>query len=222
MRLLVIEDEEKTAKYLIKGFYEHGFMADTAQDGESALYQLAHHHYDLILLDILLPKYDGWTVIKEIKSMRPFLPIIFLTACGDVEDKVKGLNLGADDYLIKPFSFCELLARVRSLLRRTTAKQANSLLCVEDLKIDIVKHKATRAGTKLDLTAKEFLLLIFLVQHQGEVLSRTLIAERVWDIHFDCDTNVIDVAIRRLRKKVDDPFDRKLIHTIRGIGYTIE
>lgn len=221
MRILIIEDENKTAAYLFKGLSEHGFFVDVAYDGEEGLFLATEQHYDLVILDVMLPKRDGWSVLQEIRRTHPDLRVLFLTARDDVEDKVKGLELGADDYLIKPFAFSELLARVRSLLRRKSTTTSENI-ALADLKIDLIKHKATRQNLRLDLTPKEFALLVLLTQHTGEVLSRTLIAERVWDINFESDTNVVDVAIRRLRQKIDDPFEKKLIHTIRGIGYVLE
>ncbi len=221
MRILIVEDENKTSAYLLKGLTECGFSAEVANDGEEGLFQATQYHYDLIILDVMLPKLDGWSIIKKIRSIKPDMRVLFLTAKDDVEDKVKGLELGADDYLIKPFAFSELLARIRSLLRRSTVQQSN-IITRADLTIDLLKHKATRQSTRLDLSPKEFALLSFLAKHPGEVLSRTLIAERVWDINFNSDTNVVDVAIRRLRQKVDDPFEVKLIHTIRGVGYVFE
>ncbi|MEO8400723.1 MAG: heavy metal response regulator transcription factor [Gammaproteobacteria bacterium] len=221
MRILIVDDEDKTAAYLANGLSENGFVVDTAPDGEEGLFLATNHHYDLIILDVMLPKLNGWAVIKEIRRTQKDVRILFLTARDDIEDRVKGLELGADDYLVKPFAFSELLARVRTLLRRGTAVEAN-IISIVDLEIDLLKHKATRGSSRLDLTPKEFALLTFLAQHTGEVISRTLISERVWNIHFDSDTNVVDVAIRRLRQKVDDPFETKLIHTVRGIGYVLE
>jgi len=221
MRILIVEDERKTAAYLQKGLSESGFVVDHASNGEEGLYLATHHQYDLVILDVMLPKLDGWTVIVEIRKQYPDMRVLFLTARDNVEDKVKGLELGADDYLVKPFAFSELLARVRTLLRRGTTQSSDSL-SISDLTIDIVKHKASRGTLRLNLTPKEFALLVLLAQRTGEVLSRTLIAELVWDINFDSDTNVVDVAIRRLRQKVDDPFDAKLIHSVRGMGYVLE
>ncbi|MBX3709173.1 MAG: heavy metal response regulator transcription factor [Gammaproteobacteria bacterium] len=221
MRILIVEDENKTAAYLKKGLSESGFIVDIATNGEDGLYLATHHHYDLIVLDVMLPKVSGWSIIVEIRRMYPDARVLFLTARDDVEDKVKGFELGADDYLVKPFAFSELLARIRSLLRRGTTQLSDNL-CISDLTIDILKHKATRNSQRLNLTPKEFALLVMLAQREGEVLSRTLIAESVWDINFDSDTNVVDVAIRRLRQKVDDPFEKKLIHTVRGMGYVFE
>lgn len=221
MRLLIVEDEDKTAAYLSKGLTENGFMVDVAHDGAEGVFYATHNHYDLIIVDVMLPKLTGWEVVKEIRQSHANVRILFLTARDSVEDKVKGLELGADDYLIKPFAFSELLARIRTLLRRGTAQPSDSIT-IADLVIDLLKHKAMRGAVRIDLTPKEFALLTFLAQHKGEVLSRTLIAERVWDINFDSDTNVIDVAVRRLRQKVDDDFEVKLIHTVRGIGYVFE
>ncbi len=221
MRILIVEDESKTAAYLNKGLSESGFLVDIASNGEDGLFLATNYHYDLIILDIMLPKIDGWTIIKDIRRLHPDARVLFLTARDGVEDKVKGLELGADDYLVKPFAFSELLARIRSLLRRGSTQSSDNLT-ISDLTIDIIKHKATRGSIRLNLTPKEFALLVMLAQRTGEVLSRTLIAESVWDINFDSDTNVVDVAIRRLRQKVDDPFEKKLIHTVRGMGYVLE
>lgn len=221
MRILIVEDECKTADYLAKGLRESGYVVDLARDGEDGLFLATQYHYDLIILDIMLPKMDGFTILIKLRHSNPNIRVLFLTARGDIEDKVKGLELGADDYLVKPFAFSELLARIRSSLRRGFLQSKDSL-CIADLKIDVMKHKAIRGSQRLDLSPKEFALLVLLVQRSGEVLSRTLIAECVWDINFDSDTNVVDVAIRRLRQKVDDPFDKKLIHTVRGMGYLLE
>ncbi|HSW70102.1 MAG TPA: heavy metal response regulator transcription factor [Gammaproteobacteria bacterium] len=221
MRILVVDDEDKTAAYLSSGLTENGFQVDIAHNGQDGLALANKHNYDLIILDVMLPKLDGWAVIKQIRRSHPDVRVLFLTACDDVEEKVKGLELGADDYLIKPFAFSELLARIRTLLRRSSTKQSTHLL-IADLNINLIEHRATRGTQKLDLTPQEFSLLTFLAQHPGEVLSRTLIASKVWNINFDTDTNIVDVAIRRLRQKVDDPFPVKLIHSIRGIGYILE
>lgn len=221
MRILVIEDESKTAEYLRKGLSEHGYIVDVCHDGEEGIYQSTSLEYDIIILDVMLPKSDGWTVLAGIRKAGKKTPVLFLTARDAVYDRVKGLELGADDYLIKPFAFFELLARVRSVLRRAPARQPE-VLRVADLEIDLLKRKAFRGPTRLELTPKEFALLTFLAQRKGEVLSRTLLAEQVWDMNFDSNTNIVDVAIRRLRKKADDPFPRKLIHTVRGMGYVLE
>ncbi len=199
----------------------HGFNVVGAEDGESGLHLATTESFDLIILDVMLPLRDGWSLVKSLRETGKQVPILFLSARDAVVDRVKGLELGGDDYLVKPFAFSELLARVRSLLRRPAGRQAEKLR-VEDLELDLVRHKATRGGTTLDLTAKEFSLLALLLQRTGEVIARTLILEQVWDVNFDGDTNVIDVAVRRLRKKADDPFSTKLIHTVRGVGYVLE
>ena len=222
MKILIVEDEDKTANYLSTGLIENGFEVDIASNGQDGLKLALNHHYHLIILDVMLPLMDGWGVMKEIRNAASDVRVLFLTACDDVEEKVKGLELGADDYLIKPFAFSELLARIRTILRRSQVTKNNLNLTIADLHINLVEHRATRGNQKLDLTPKEFSLLTFLAQHQSEVLSRSFIAEKVWNINFDTDTNIIDVAIRRLRQKVDDPFDVKLIHSVRGIGYTLE
>lgn len=221
MRILIIEDEKKTAAFIHKGLTESGYIVDETSDGEEGLLLALDIDYDLIVLDVMLPGRDGWSILAALRRVGRQMPVLFLTARDAVHDRVKGLELGADDYLIKPFAFSELLARIRLLLRRTPVLHSETLQ-VADLKIEFTRQRATRSGSRLDLTSKEFALLSLLVRRAGEVLSRTLIAEQVWDINFDSDTNVIDVAIRRLRSKVDDPFEKKLIHTIRGVGYTLE
>jgi two-component system copper resistance phosphate regulon response regulator CusR len=190
-------------------------------DGDDGLHQANSSHYDLIVLDVMLPGRDGWSVAQSIRSAGKQTPILFLTARDSVEDRVKGLEMGADDYIVKPFAFSELLARVRSILRRGPNRESDELV-IGDLQIDFRKHKAHRQGRRLDLTPKEFALLSLLARHPGEVLSRTLIAEQVWDMNFDSETNVVDVHVRRLRSKVDDPFEKKIIHTVRGVGYVLE
>jgi two-component system copper resistance phosphate regulon response regulator CusR len=221
MRILLIEDEKKTVAFLAKGLREGGFMVDIARDGETGLELALATRYDLLVVDVLLPKKDGWAVVAELRGGGVHTPILFLTARDSVQDRVKGLELGADDYLVKPFAFSELIARVRSLLRRSPARHEEQLR-VEDLEIDTRRHKAIRSGVPLNLTAKEFLLLAHLARAAGEVVSRTEIVEQVWDINFDTSTNVVDVMVRRLRAKVDDPFEKKLIHTIRGVGYVLK
>lgn len=221
MRILVIEDEHKTAAFLAKGLRESGFTVDLARDGEAGLEQARRNKFDLLIVDVMLPHKDGWEVVGELRRDRIRTPILFLTARDSVRDRVKGLELGADDYLVKPFAFSELLARVRSILRRAPYEQADQLR-IDDLEIDLERHKATRSGVPLNLTPKEFLLLAHLVRSAGDVVSREEIAEHVWDIGFKTDTNVVDVVVRRLRSKVDDPFKRKLIHTIRGVGYVLK
>jgi two-component system copper resistance phosphate regulon response regulator CusR len=221
MRILIVDDERKTAAYLHKGLAEHGFVVDIANSGDNGLHLACTDRYDLIILDVMLPGRDGWSIMTEVRQRGIHTPVLFLTARDTIQDRVKGLELGADDYLVKPFAFSELLARVRSVLRRSPMRHPDQLL-LADLEIDLPRHKATRAGQRLELTPKEFALLAFLTRHRGEVMSRTRIAEQVWDMNFASDTNVIDVAVRRLRRKVDDPFATKLIHTVRGVGYVVE
>ncbi len=221
MRILVIEDQAKTAAYLRKGLAEAGFVTDVADNGIDGLRLAGGAGYDLVVLDVMLPGRDGWSVIEDLRRSDCRTPVLVLTARDAVEDRVRGLELGADDYLVKPFAFSELLARVRSLLRRGPAPLIE-VLQIADLEIDLRRHRAMRTGRRLDLTPKEFALLSLLARRAGDVLSRTVIAEQVWDMNFDSDTNVVDVAIRRLRRKVDDPFVLKLIHTVRGIGYVLE
>lgn len=221
MKILIVEDEPKTASYLRKGLDENGFVADLAENGEDGAHLALTGRYDLIILDVMLPVRDGWSVIRELRRRGVSTPVLFLTARDAVHDRVQGLELGADDYLVKPYAFTELLARIRSILRRGATRQV-SVVTVADLVIDLVRHRATRAGKLLELTPKEFLLLSLLMRRTGDVLSRTTIAEQVWDINFDSDSNVVDVHLRRLRMKVDDPHEKKLIHTVRGIGYVLE
>ena len=221
MKILIVEDEKKTVAYLKQGLEESGYVIDCAENGDDGSHLARTGSYDLIILDVMLPGRDGWSVIADLRGRGIPTPVLFLTARDAVHDRVKGLELGADDYLVKPFAFSELLARVRTLLRRGSVRQA-TVLAVADLEIDLLRHRATRAGKALELTPKEFLLLSLLMRRAGDALSRTLIAEQVWDINFDSDSNVVDVHVRRLRLKVDDPFERKLIHTARGVGYVLE
>jgi two-component system copper resistance phosphate regulon response regulator CusR len=222
MRILVIEDEAKTGEYLLNGLTEAGYVVDVAANGIDGLHLAQEMQYDLILLDVMMPEMDGWTVMQKLGA-RTNTPVLFLSARGTLEDKLKGLDLGADDYLVKPFSFAELLARIRIILRRgQPQKQEEDVFEVGDLRIDVQKRRVERGGVRLTLTNKEFNLLQFFVQHQGQVLSRALIASRVWDMNFDSDTNVVDVAVRRLRQKVDEPFSVRLIHTVHGVGYRCE
>lgn len=220
MRILIVEDEVKTADYLCKGLSESGFLVEVALNGLDGQHLVQESEFDLIILDVMLPKLDGWQLLQVIRRKWQ-TPVLFLTARDAIEDRVKGLELGADDYLVKPFSYAELLARVRTLLRRGPPREAERYQ-IADLHLDLLTRKVTRNGERLTLTNKEFALLHLLLSREGEVLSRTLIASHVWQMNFDSDTNVVDVAIRRLRAKVDDPYSSKLIHTIRGIGYKLD
>jgi two-component system, OmpR family, copper resistance phosphate regulon response regulator CusR len=221
VKILIVEDERKTVEYLRKGLSEHGFVVDFAENGEDGLHLATTGDYALIVLDVMLPDRDGWSVIGALRKSGRQTPVLFLTAKDTLDDKVKGLELGADDYMVKPFAFSELLARIRTVLRRGPERRPE-IIRVADLEIDFFRRKAIRAGRRLDLSPKEFATLWALASHQGEVLSRTLLSEQVWDINFDSDANVVDVAIRRLRKKVDEPFATSLIHTVRGAGYVLE
>ena len=221
MRLLIVEDEPKTAAYLKKGLSENGFVADLAHDGDQAIGFAERSNYDLIVLDIMLPRRDGWSVLAHLRASGDQTPVICLTARDAVDDRVKGLRAGADDYLTKPFAFSELLARIHTVLRRAP-QRAPDCIRIADLELDLPRQRAVRAGHRLELTPKEFLLLSLLARNAGNVLSRTVIAEQVWDMNFDCDTNVVDVHVRRLRSKVDDPFPQKLIRTVRGVGYSLK
>ena len=220
MKILVVEDEKKSALYLEKGLREADYDVDVAEDGEAGLRKALDGEYDLIILDVMLPGRDGWSVMSEMRKAGKRTPVLFLTARDGVDDRVKGLELGADDYLVKPFAFSELLARVRSILRRNPQRQPE-LIKIGDLELDLFKQRALRAGKKLDLTPKEFSLLSLLARRVGEALSRDTIAEQVWDMNFDSDTNVVDVHVRRLRSKLDDPYEKKMIQTVRGVGYVI-
>ncbi|MYN13075.1 heavy metal response regulator transcription factor [Pusillimonas sp. TS35] len=222
MKLLVVEDETKTGDYIHQGLVEAGFVVDLARTGLDGHHLALTGAYDLIILDVMLPDVDGWRIVQALRAARQHVPVLFLTARDSVEDRVKGLELGADDYLVKPFAFSELLARVRTLLRRGTTPAQDNLLQVADLVLDIPRRRAQRKGVRINLTNKEFTLLELLARRQGEVLPRSLIASQVWDMNFDSDTNVIDVAIRRLRAKIDDDFEPKLIHTVRGMGYVLD
>jgi len=222
MRILIIEDETKTAAHLRKGLSEHGFVADVAPDGDEGMHLARSGDYALIILDVMLPQRDGWTILAELRRAKMATPVLFLTARDGVEDRVRGLELGADDYLVKPYAFSELLARARAILRRGPARQDEEVLKIADLEIDTRRHRAVRAGQNLHLTSREFVLLSCLARSAGEVVARTRIVEQVWDIHFDTGTNMVEAAMRRLRSKVDDPFEPPLIHTVRGVGYVLE
>lgn len=220
MRVLLAEDERRAGEYLVKGLGESGCVVDWVTTGPDAVNLALHTDYDIIVLDVGLPQMDGWEVIKRIRQ-QTLTPVLFLTARDRVEDRVRGLELGADDYLIKPFAFSELLARLHALQRRGKQHEAD-VLRVGDLEMHLLRRRVERAGQRIDLTAKEYALLMLLMRRSGEVQSRTVIAEQVWDMNFDSDTNVVEVAVRRLRGKIDDPFPTKLIHTVRGFGYVLE
>jgi two-component system copper resistance phosphate regulon response regulator CusR len=221
MRVLIVEDDKKTVDYLVKGLTENCFVVDSAENGVDGLFLAHARDYDLLILDVMLPGRDGWDIIADLRRIGREMPIIFLTALDSVRDRIKGLELGADDYLVKPFSFSELLARIRTVMRRGPIRHPD-VLCIADLEVDVPRHKVLRGGIEIDLTSREFLMLSLLLRRRGEVLSKNLIAEQVWDINFESDSNPIEVAIRRLRKKVDDPYESKLIHTVRGVGYVLE
>lgn len=222
MKILIVEDEQKAGDYIRQGLSEAGFVVDLARDGFDGMHLAVSGDYDLVILDVMLPGLDGWQVLQSLRKAGKAMPVLFLTARDQVEDRVKGLELGADDYLVKPFVFAELLARVRSLLRRGNKTQEADVLRIADLELDVRRRRASRAGQRIDLTAKEFALLELLLRRQGEVLPRSLIASQVWDMNFDSDTNVVEVAVRRLRAKIDDDFEIKLIQTVRGMGYVME
>lgn len=222
MKILIVEDEVKTGEYLRQGLTESGFVTDWCNDGTEGLHLGRTGDYDLLVLDVMLPGRNGWQILEALRAAGKDMPVLFLTAKDQVEDRVKGLELGADDYLVKPFAFSELLARVRTLLRRGKGGIENTVLRLADLELDVLRRRATRSGQRIELTAKEFALLELLLKRQGEVLPRSMIASQVWGMNFDSDTNVIEVALRRLRAKVDDPFSPKLIRTVRGMGYVME
>lgn len=222
MKILIVEDETKIREYLQQGLTEAGFTVQVAATGLDGHHLAMTEDHDLVILDVLLPDIDGWRILKAIREAGKKVPVLFLTARDSVDDRVKGLDLGADDYLVKPFAFAELLARVRTLLRRRSTASDETTLKVADLELDLMRRRVTRASQRISLTAKEFALLELMVRHRDEVLPRSLIASQVWDMNFDSDTNVIDVAIRRLRAKIDDAFEPKLIRTVRGMGYVLD
>jgi two-component system copper resistance phosphate regulon response regulator CusR len=220
MRILVIEDDTSTGDYLKKGLGEAGYRVDLARNGADGLFMALEDSYDAVILDVMLPGLNGWQVMEVLRK-KSDVPVLFLTARDEVQDRIHGLELGADDYLIKPFSFTELMLRVRTLLRRGTVRESDTY-SLADLHLDVLRRRVTRQETVIPLTNKEFMLLHLLMRREGEVLSRTMIASQVWDMNFDSDTNVVDVAVKRLRGKIDRPYDVKLIHTVRGIGYVCE
>ncbi|MBE0590007.1 MAG: DNA-binding response regulator [Betaproteobacteria bacterium HGW-Betaproteobacteria-9] len=224
MRVLVVEDEPKLVQYLHQGLSENGYVVDVARDGIEGRRLATGGSYDLMLLDVMLPGVDGYGVLSALRAQDSKTPVLMLTARDKIEDRVKGLEGGADDYLVKPFAFSELLARMGALLRRGAfvSPQAATVLRLADLEVDLVSRRCTRGSQRLDLTAKEFNLLALLTRRRGQILSRTTLAEQVWDMHFDSDTNVVEVAVRRLRAKLDDPFPNRLLHTVRGMGYVLE
>jgi two-component system copper resistance phosphate regulon response regulator CusR len=224
MRILIVEDESRLADYLKKGLSENGYVVDTAKDGIEGRHLATEGDYDLVLLDVMLPGLNGFAVLKHLREHKKNTPVLMLTARDKVEDRVHGLQAGADDYLVKPFAFSELLARVQALLRRGGAQNHQDALVLRlaDLELDLASRKAFRGGQRLELTAKEFALLTLLLRRHGQILSRTTLAEQVWDMNYDSDTNVVEVAVRRLRAKLDDPFEKRLLHTVRGMGYVLE
>ncbi|WP_321478000.1 response regulator transcription factor [uncultured Paludibaculum sp.] len=220
MRILVVEDEKRIADFVNRGLESAGYVVDLADNGESALELIHAHDYDLVILDLMLPDMDGLAVLEKARNRKVSPPVLILSARGGVDDRVKGLELGADDYLVKPFAFVELLARVRALLRR--GQSTPERLVVGDLALDCVRRKASRAGEPIDLAPKEFSILEYLMRNRARPLSRTMIVEHVWDMEYDGLTNIVDVYIRHLRSKIDDRFPVKLIHTVRGIGYMLD
>lgn len=224
-KILLVEDQPTAAAYLSQGLREAGMTVDVASNGPDGLHRLLTEQYALAILDVMLPGLDGWTILETARRAESPTPVLFLTARDDVEDRVRGLELGAEDYLVKPFAFSELLARVRVILRRGDAGgnfKEPTRYELADLALDLLKHRATRGADRLDLTPKEFALLALLIKRTGEVQPRAVIADQVWDMNFDSDTNVVEVAIRRLRAKLDDPYPVKLLHTVRGVGYVLE
>lgn len=224
-KILLVEDQATAAAYLSQGLKEEGMVVDVANNGPDGLHLLLTADYDVAILDVMLPGLDGWTILETARRARRETPVLFLTARDAIDDRVRGLELGAEDYLVKPFAFSELLARVRVILRRNARASTQAeptVFELADLRLDLLKHRATRGGERIDLTPKEFALLSLLIRRAGEVQSRTVIADQVWDIHFESETNVVEVAVRRLRTKLDDPYPVKLLHTVRGVGYVLE
>ena len=224
-KILLVEDQATAANYLSQGLKEEGMVVDVANNGPDGLHLLLTADYDVAILDVMLPGLDGWTILETARRAQRETPVLFLTARDAIDDRVRGLELGAEDYLVKPFAFSELLARVRVILRRNARASAQvepTVFELADLRLDLLKHRATRGGERIDLTPKEFALLSLLIRRAGEVQSRTVIAGQVWDIHFESETNVVEVAVRRLRTKLDDPYPVKLLHTVRGVGYVLE
>lgn len=222
MRVLIAEDEAKTRRYLAQGLRENGCNVELVEDGLSALAMASDHDFDVIVLDVMLPRLDGWAVIRALRARGLKTPVLFLTARDHVDDRVRGFELGANDYLVKPFAFAELLARLRNLARLHPAPIEDSLISIEDLILDPMRHRVERGGQTLNLTPKEYALLILLARNRGRALSRTLITESVWGICFEAQTNVVDVVVRRLRAKLDTPFGKPLLHTVRGVGYRLD
>jgi two-component system copper resistance phosphate regulon response regulator CusR len=222
MRILIAEDEAKTRRYLLQGLHEQGFTVDAVDEGNAALALLREHIFDVAVLDVMLPGRDGWAIVKTLRAEAIRTPVLFLTARDHVEDRVRGFELGGDDYLVKPFAFAELVARLRNLARRSEPSSEAGMLSVGDLHFDPLRHHVERAGRTLQLTPKEYALLLLLARHRGRVLTRTLIAESVWGVFFEAQTNVVDVVIRRLRSKLDAPFGSPLLHTVRGVGYMLD
>ena len=222
MRILLIEDDKGISRFIKKGLLENSFSIDVAYDGEEGLHSAVHMKYDLIVLDILLPKMDGREILKKLREREIQTPVIFLTAKDSESDIVKGLNLGADDYLTKPFSFSELLARIQAILRRGKTESLSARLQVANLNLEPDGHRVFREKTKIELTPKEYVLLEFFMRHPGEIITRTMISEKVWDVHYDTSTNIIDVHVSHLRNKIDKDFEPKLLHTVKGVGYVLE
>ena len=221
MRILLVEDDKRTSDYIVKGLSEAGHIADVLSDGREALVQGLHEPYDVIVLDRMLPGLDGLSIVKSLRGAGVATPILFLTAVGGLDDRVDGLEAGGDDYLVKPFAFSELMARINALARRPPAQSEKTVLKVADLELDLVRRTCRRAGTSIDLLPREFSLLELLMRNEGRVLTRTMLLERIWDFHFDPQTSVVETHVSRLRAKIDKPFDRALLHTVRHTGYSL-